>query len=124
MYKTCARCGKMHPLGYVCRKGIVYKGGEERELRSSYRWQKKSQEIKDKANWLCEVCRDKGIYSLEDLEVHHITKLKDAPEELLNNLNLVCLCVSHHKEADAGNLDKDYLRKLAEIREERYSPMV
>lgn len=122
MLKACSRCGKMHPLGYKCRKGIKYSGGEEREFRGSSLWQRKREEIKDKANWLCEVCRDKGIYTLEDLEVHHIDKIVDAPEERLDNLNLICLCVTHHKEADAGKLSNDYLRKLAEIREERYSP--
>lgn len=123
MLKACSRCGKIHPHGYVCTKGKKYSGGEERKLRNTYQWYEKSKEIRDKANYLCEVCRDKGIYNLTDLEVHHITKLTEAPELLLENENLICLCIMHHKQADNGELDKDYLISLAKLREERTAPV-
>lgn len=123
MLKACSRCGKIHPHGYVCTKGKKYSGEGERKLRDSYRWKEKRQEIRDKANYLCEVCRDKGIYTISDLEVHHITKLTEAPELLLDNDNLICLCVMHHKMADAGELNEDYLRSLAQRREERSLPV-
>ena len=123
MLKACSRCGKIHPHGYVCTKGKKYSGGNERKLRNTYQWYEKSKEIRDKANYLCEVCRDKGIYNLTDLEVHHITKLTEAPELLLENENLICLCIMHHKQADNGELDKDYLISLAKLREERTAPV-
>ena len=69
---------------------------------------------------MCEVCKDKGIYHIEDIEVHHINKLTQAEDEAFDNDNLICLCITHHKQADAGELDKDYLRSLAKIREEIY----
>lgn len=122
MYKACSKCGKIHPANVKCDKGREYRGGEERKLRASYAWQKKSMEIRDKAQHLCEVCRDQGVYTYKGLEVHHIDKVKDNPDRLLDDMNLVCLCTEHHKEADQGKLTKDYLIKLAEIREERNSP--
>lgn len=123
MYKSCSRCGKIHPENFTCTKGKVYAGGEERKLRNKYAWTQKSKEIREKANYLCEVCRDEGVYTYENLEVHHIEKLKDNSGGLLNNNNLVCLCVMHHKLADSGEIDADYLRKLADAREKNNAPM-
>ncbi len=65
---------------------------------------------------LCEVCKAQGVYNYNDLEVHHIEKLKDNPDGLLNDDNLICLCVYHHKQADAGELNADYLRELVKER--------
>lgn len=116
--KACSRCGKLHPYNYKCKKGIVYSGGEERELRSKNKWTKKSIEIRERANYLCEVCRDEGIWTYDDVEVHHIRKIKDAPELYLDNENLICLCQKHHKEADKGKIDMNYLIALAIKREQ------
>ena len=119
MYKSCSRCGRIHPADFKCNKGKVYRGGEERQLRSRFAWTKKSEEIREKAQYLCEVCRDQGKITYESLEVHHITPLREDSNLLLDNFNLVCLCIEHHKQADNSELDRDYLRKLAEYREER-----
>ena len=121
MYKACPRCGKIHPYGYKCTVGMTYAGGKERELRNTYQWHKKAEEIKERANYLCEVCKDKGEYTYKGLEVHHIVKVRERPDLLLDNENLVCLCVRHHKMADAGQISINYLQSLAEKRE-RDSP--
>ena len=121
MYKACKYCGRIHPFGYICRKKpkrTIYRGGEERKLRSTNAWTKKSKEIREKAQGLCEVCRDKGAYTYTSLEVHHIEKVRDDKSKLLDNYNLICLCVEHHKQADNGKIDKEYLRKLARKREQ------
>lgn len=109
----------MHPYNYKCTVGRVYRGGEERKERSSYAWTKKSEEIREKAQYLCEVCRDEGIYTYEGLEVHHIIKVRDDKSKLLDDYNLVCLCIEHHKKADRGEIDRDYLLELAKKREEK-----
>lgn len=124
MYKSCSRCGAIHDTRYKCPKNARkidysrYGTSEEGELRHTSAWQKKSLEIREKAQYLCEVCRDRGIFNYNLLEVHHITKLRDNAQGLLVNDNLICLCVAHHKQADAGMLDADYLRELARKREE------
>lgn len=117
MFKACSRCGKIHPANYQCNVGKVYQGGEERQLRAKNVWHKKSQEIRDKAQHLCEVCRDNNVYTYDNLEVHHITPLREDSSLLLDNNNLICLCVTHHKQADNNEIDRDYLRKLAWKRE-------
>lgn len=86
-------------------------------MRSSQKWTDKSLEIRERANWLCEVCRDQKEYNYKDLEVHHIEKITERPDLLLDNSNLICLCKFHHKQAEKGILAKEYLRELAERRE-------
>ena len=122
MFKACSRCGKMHPANEKCPIGREYRGGQERELRKKYAWQKRSMQIRQDAQGLCEVCKDRGTYTYKGLEVHHIEKLKDKPELLLDGDNLICLCSNHHKMADSGELSKEYLRNLALKREGKQSP--
>lgn len=121
MYKSCSRCGKIHDSNYKCTVGRVYNNRYKTDtdsLRNTHRWHKKAEEIKEKANYLCEVCRDNNIYTYDNLEVHHITKLRDDTSKLLDNYNLVCLCWKHHKLADKNYINSDYLRKLARYRED------
>ena len=115
MYKACSRCGKVHDIRYKCTHNKSYPQyeGREREQRSSIKWQKKREDIREQAQNLCEVCRDNNIYNYRNLEVHHITKLKENPDGLLEDSNLICLCIKHHRQADNGKLSKEYLQKLA-----------
>ena len=118
MYKACAKCGKIHAYGYKCTVGADnnrYKT-DEAKLRSKYAWTKKSKQIRQDANNLCEVCRDRGIYTYDNLEVHHVIKLRTDVNGLLEDNNLICLCVEHHKQADAGELTKEYLLSLIDKR--------
>lgn len=122
MFKVCARCGKLHNINFVCEAGKQprrYSGGTERVLRSSYKWTEKSKEIRERANYLCEVCRAEGILTYDGLEVHHIIKVKDDEDLLLDNNNLICLCTAHHKQADNNELDRNYLQDLARQRENK-----
>ncbi len=120
MMKSCSRCGKIHPANYKCNVNRTYSGGAERELRAKNVWHKKSEQIRERADYLCEVCRDQGEITYQNLEVHHIEKLKDREDLLLEDLNLICLCQFHHKQADRGEIDKDYLKRLASEREKRH----
>lgn len=117
---ACKYCGGLHKRGSKCpfyRPKRKYNREGNDKLRSSYAWTKKAKQIKDDANYLCEVCRDKGKYTHEDLEVHHITKLREDASGLLEDSNLICLCQRHHRQADDGELDADYLRKLVKVRQ-------
>ena len=118
MMKSCSRCGKIHPYNYKCNVGKIYNGGHERTLRQTNKWKMESEEIRERANYLCEVCRQTGRYTYNNLEVHHITKLSEDESGLLDNYNLICLCQRHHKDADSGAIPAEYLRQLARIREE------
>ena len=100
----------------------TYDTTEERKLRATNKWKEKSLQIREDANNLCEVCRDEGIYTYDNLEVHHIEKIKNNKELLLDDFNLICLCTEHHKQADADKLDNEYLKKLARDRVGRKYP--
>lgn len=117
MFKACSKCGRIHSSNYECNVGRTFTGGNERKLRSTYSWTKKSLEIRERANHLCEVCRAMGIFTYNNIEVHHIIKVKDDESQLLNDENLICLCEEHHKQADRNEIDKDYLRELARQRD-------
>jgi len=117
MFKACSRCGKIHRQGYTCRVGKVYTGGQERGQRSSTKWTEKSLDIRERSSYLCAVCQDQGIINHKSVEVHHIIKVREDESLMYDDSNLICLCQAHHKMADAGEIDADYLRFLAEKRD-------
>lgn len=118
MLKACSKCGKIHSYNFECKANRNKRDIKDIDkLRSSYSWTLKSKEIREKANYLCEYCRKQNLFTYNDLEVHHITKLKDDPTTLLDDINLICLCKYHHELADAGKIDAEELRAIARERE-------
>ena len=117
--RSCSRCGRIHSDKYVCPSNIrrKYTNTEENELRSRYSWKLKRESIRERSFYLCAICKSSGDYRAKDIEIHHIRKLKDYPQGLLEDSNLIALCIEHHKAADKGEIDPDYLRKLADIRD-------
>lgn len=124
-FKICA-CGDVHPLKYECpivkrrrnKRFDKYKSNTDRTLRSSYAWRKKSLEIRKATKHLCQVCMDKGeLFSVgQPVEVHHITRVRDNINLLLDNSNLCVLCKRHHEQAEQGELSTEYLQRLAKER--------
>ena len=118
MLKACSKCGKIHAYNYECKAGYLKRSYNDRQdkeasrLRSLSSWQKKRASIKERAFNLCEVCKAQGIYNYTDIEIHHIKKLSQDPNGLLEDSNLICLCTLHHKQADSGELSVDYLLEL------------
>jgi 5-methylcytosine-specific restriction endonuclease McrA len=86
-------------------------------FRRTQDWTNKSIEIREDSKYLCSVCLDNNIYNYNRLEVHHIIPLEEDVDKGLDNLNLICLCNMHHREAEEGKIDKEYLFRLAEERE-------
>lgn len=119
MYKTCSVCGKIHDINFQCHKKQVKQAErtEQRTLRSSRKWTDKSKDIRDRSHYLCAVCFDQGIINYQGTEVHHIIKVKESPDSLLDDSNLITLCKYHHKKADRGGIPKDYLFSLAKKRD-------
>lgn len=121
MLKACGYCGKLHKLGYKCpKKPRPHTTQTDADkLRNTYRWQRKRDQIKADAHHMCEVCAAQGHITTQHLEVHHITKLRDNPNLLTDDTNLICLCRYHHRQADAGEIEPDYLRCLAAKRQKQ-----
>lgn len=114
--KSCSRCGLIHARGEKCPVKNWGQKTDTDKLRNRRRWKKKSRQIREDSLNLCAVCLDQGTYTYNDLEVHHIKKLRDNPDGLLEDDNLICLCRDHHKQADAGEIKEEYLIELVEKR--------
>ena len=123
--KSCSYCGRIHDMNEECprkptQKGRIYKSKTDADkLRNTYRWRQKREQIKADAHYMCEVCADQGTINSRHLEVHHIIKLNKEPNLLTDDDNLICLCTTHHKQADAGEIEPDYLRQLAVRRQKQ-----
>lgn len=115
MFKACAVCGKIHPSGKRCFVGKFVEDAESKARRTNA-WRMKAEGVKADANYLCEVCREQGVYVYENLEVHHIVKLRDAPDRLLDDTNLICLCNKCHRLAEKGLIPQERLFRLARER--------
>ena len=125
MKKSCKYCGFIHEVGFNCskkpKKDYKTKNTEKDRFRSSFIWQRKRDEIKERDLYLCQVCKAEKIdgknrYNYEDLSVHHIVPLQEDYNRRLDNDNLITLCDRHHKEADKGIIKPDYLRSLIKAR--------
>ena len=119
MYKACSKCGRVHSTDYKCNHNRSFKPTDETRLRNKNAWHKKSEEIRRKSKYLCAVCKDEKRYNYDNLEVHHIISIKQDKERYLDNYNLICLCQEHHRLAEIGKIDKDYLFELARQREDK-----
>ena len=121
---SCSRCGRIHGDNFTCKSGRLPRTNEQ-ALRNLNKWHCKSREIRERSLYLCSVCKDRGEIRADDnLEVHHIVKLRDDPSGLLDDDNLICLCTEHHKQADRGELSADYLRGLAQKRDNEEYPLL
>lgn len=122
MLKACSRCGRIHKAGECTVKPAYKAGNYDRSNNDAYqfrqrsKWKKKSKQIRKDAQYLCEVCRDKKKFVYEGLSAHHITPLKEDASIGYEDSNLICLCSNCHELAEAGMIDRDYMRKLAALR--------
>lgn len=118
MLRSCTKCGRIHDTSFTCKGGSRLPETKEQALRKSTKWTLKSKEIRERSLYLCSVCQDRGEAKADDdIEVHHIKKLRDDPDGLLDDDNLIALCVYHHKQADRGELSVEYLKELARKRD-------
>lgn len=63
---------------------------------NSTAWKKKRQEILERDNHECVMCREVGKFSNQCLQIHHIKELEDYPSLALDNENLITICNRHH----------------------------
>ncbi len=118
MYRACSKCGKIHGYNEPCSIKRVFKKTKESELRNTHAWHSKAEAIKEKSKYLCALCIEEGKATYNGLEVHHIDKVADKPERLLDDYNLICLCSRHHEEVEDNDSIKDRLFELARKRED------
>ena len=125
MYKSCSKCGKIHDDKYKCRVNTTRKydkdyNAEDRKIRRSRKWTETAIKIKEDSKYLCAVCLKENIYNYNNLEVHHIIKIRNDSSKAFDPYNLICLCQRHHKEADNNKISIEYLQELAKERIEEW----
>ncbi len=108
---SCQYCGRIHDKKFDCGKKPqkINKRTHKDRFRSSTQWTRKAIEIKERDNYLCQVCLSKGKLNCTELETHHIIPLEEDYERRLDNDNLITLCHRHHEQAENGNIDRDTL---------------
>ena len=118
MYKTCSRCGKIHKHGHTCyanSRNYYQADPKIKKFRNSSDWKSKTEEIKVRDKYLCQVCLSENVFNYKDLSVHHITPLSEDWTKRLENSNLITLCDKHHKECESGKISRQ--RQYALIKE-------
>lgn len=123
MLVSCKYCTKAHKRGYVCEnkpkdKRIKDNDNVIHRFRSTFLWQKKRRQIKERDKYLCMAClhlMDGTInqYTFDSLEVHHIIPIYKSWAMRLDDSNLITLCTMHHSMADNSLLDNDKLFDIA-----------
>ena len=117
MLRTCSICGRIHDFDKVCYSSKYKKSTKQNKFRSSYIWQEKRDEIRERDMNLCQVCiRDKYntdyMYNYESLEVHHIIPIEEDYSRRLDSYNLITLCNMHHRMAEEGIITREELQKI------------
>ena len=125
MLRSCKYCGGVHDSKYVCLskpKRDRYKVTYIDRFRWTKVWQKKRKQINDRDKYMCQVCMRKLYntemqYNFKEIEVHHIVAIVEDWDLRLEDSNLICLCVYHHKMAESGEIGRAVLNDIVEEQE-------
>ncbi len=129
MLKSCSYCGHVHDSKHNCgKKPIRQKQGNNKDrFRWTQAWQKKREEIKQRDNYLCQVCIRKlydtyNQYTYDDLEVHHAVPLEEDFDKRLDNDNLITICERHHEMAESEEIPRDVILSIINDQEGKDIP--
>ena len=129
MLRSCKYCGRIHDVKSDCGKkppSREHKNKEIAAFRHSRQWNKKANEIKQRDNYLCQVCI-RNMYgtirqfNYDDLSVHHIIPLAKNFEKRLDDTNLITLCKCHHELAERARIEVKVLLDIVSEQIEKTS---
>ena len=128
MLRSCSICGKIHKFNEECPNKPKNRAKSEtlsNAFRKTYKWTKKSVEIRKRDDFLCQLCLrlfegTKEQYNYDNIQAHHIEPIKECEDLALDNLNLLSLCKMHHDMADMGLISKSELKMIAQQQEDKY----
>lgn len=129
MLKSCKYCMRIHDSKYDCGKKPkkLKKTSKKDRFRWTVAWQKKREEIKERDNYLCQVCirnryNTSEQFNYNDLEVHHAISLENDFEKRLDNDNLITLCERHHEMAEKGEIPLKEIQEIIVEQESKHTP--
>lgn len=135
MLFSCKHCGKVHDKNYDCDKKIkiIYKKKKERSkedrLRGLQVWKKKRKAIKERDNYMCQICNRDILniygsygskYNNDNVQVHHIIPISEDESIWLDDDNLISLCRYHHEMSEKCKISKEVLKQIAEEQNKKY----
>lgn len=133
IYKSCKYCGRVHDENYRCNKKPIKrkKTDDIVRFRNSPRWQKKRKHIKERDNYLCQICvrelyGTKRKYNSDNLQVHHAVPINLSEDLKLDENNLITLCSMHHSMCDKGQIPYEEVKKIIneQNQKEKQSPTI
>lgn len=124
MLKSCKYCGRIHDDKTVCELKPVSskKDSKANRFRKTNAWKEKSVEIRERDNFLCQVCLKENIFNYQDLQVHHIMPIEKDFDKRLDDDNLITLCSTHHKQAEKQEIKAEDLFEIIKDKENHIPP--
>ena len=117
--KSCKYCGRVNGENYRCNKKPIKrkKVDDTTRFRNSPKWQKKRKKIKERDNYLCQICirelyGTKRKYNHENLQVHHAIPINSNKDLKLDESNLITLCSMHHSLCDKGKIPYEEVKNI------------
>ena len=132
MLKSCKYCGRIHDTKFNCGQkpqGRHKADSEAHQIHQKNRWKELSKEIRDRDGYCCVVCMSGNYNAIrhinyEGVSVHHIEPLSERPDLAYDRTNLITLCSYHHERAEAGEISRDELHRMAARAEDKDAPGV
>ena len=108
-------------MGQVVSEKLLtaIKQGNVSKFYKSGAWTKKRKEILTRDHNECQVCKEKGRFSVANT-VHHIKHLTDQPELGLVDSNLLSVCSACHNQLHPERMLPVKCREVQVINEERW----
>lgn len=134
MLRSCKYCGRIHDARMECdalrkakakRRARYQTESDIIDFRRTQAWTKKSLAIRERDNFLCQVCirnradADARPLNYDSLSVHHIRPLSECMDTALDDRNLITLCPLHHEMAEAGEISRDALLEIVREQESK-----
>ena len=120
MMTTCTNCGGLHLLdANTCRSSsrMPKRASVANRLRKTYKWRMKSEQIRQRDKYLCQVCLTAQFntvqqYTYDNVSVHHIIPIAEGPSRGFDDDNLITVCDYHHRLAESGQIPRKVLIRL------------
>lgn len=119
MLVSCSYCGRIHDKNFDCgrKPRRIRYNTDAVKFRNTSRWQKKSREIRERDNFLCQCCIREmpgtfRKYEYDGCSVHHNVPLSEDLSRGLENANLITLCSVHHEMAERGEISRDTIQAI------------
>ena len=112
MKRTCSYCGRIVDSHHICPSKPKKDSTKANKFRATKAWHNKSESIRERDHYLCQVCLRNKQLTYESISVHHIEPLCKRYDLRLEDSNLISLCPKHHDEAERGKIKRQYLKDL------------